>query len=90
MIVVIGVAQAALTLGLAFRSTFARTVFGVLATVQAATAVYGLVALREVREGGAVGFAVAAAVLWFLYGTDETQAYFHKERATDDEERVTR
>ena len=72
----LGAVQLALALGLAFRSSLARSIYGIVATVQAGASVYALIALRNLREGSIPTLVVTVAVLWFLYGTEETQEYF--------------
>lgn len=78
--VVVGVVQLALAVGLRRGRPLARSVYGAVATVQTATNVYALVALRDVRAGSVWALALSIAVLWFLYGTDETEEYFRHDR----------
>jgi hypothetical protein len=76
ILVVLGVVQLVLAVGLIRRRPLARTLIGVTATLQTGLAVYALVAIRDVRGGTIWSFALAVAVLWMLYGSDQTQEYF--------------
>ena len=76
LVAAIGVASLAVAIGLLRHSSLARSVCTIVAVVQAATSVYGLVSLDGIRAGSVWSFASAVAVLWFLYGSERTQAYF--------------
>ncbi len=53
-----------------------RTLYGVIATLQIASSVYALVALRNVQIPSLVVLGISVGVLWLLYGTEETREYF--------------
>ena len=72
----IGAVSLLAAIGLLRASGLARNVFTVVAMVQLATSVYALIALGDVRGGSIWSFASSLAVLWFLYGSERTQAYF--------------
>lgn len=78
VIVVLGVVHLVLALGLRSGRPLAQSLYGVLATIQTGIAVYTLVAVRDVRLGSIWALVLAVGVLWLLYGTEETQEYFHR------------
>ena len=75
-LIVVGVVHLALALGLALRRPLARSVLGVLATLQVATNVFALVAVRDIRGGTVWALALSVAVLWLLYGSEATREQF--------------
>lgn len=84
-VAVIGVAVASLGVALAVLSVLlgrgsdrVRTVVTVVALVQVAGSVYTLGALRDVREAGVPGLAVATAILWFLHGSTTAREFFER------------
>jgi hypothetical protein len=76
LLVVVGAVQAALAAGLATGREWVRSIYAVIATLELAPAVYALVALQEVRAGGVVSLVLSVGVLWLLYGSPRSQAYF--------------
>lgn len=78
LVAAIGIASLAVAIGLLRRSSLARSVCTIVAVIQAATSVYGLVSLEGIRAGSVWSFASATVVLWFLYGSERTQAYFER------------
>lgn len=76
LLVAIGLLQALVAVGLASGRELMRSVVGVVATVELAPAVYALVALQEVRAAGVVSMVLSVGVLWLLYGSNRSQAFF--------------
>ena len=76
VVAVLGIVSATVSIGLLRRSSLARSVCTIVALIQSTTSVYALVALQDIRGGTLWSFAVSVAVLWFLYGSERTQAYF--------------
>ncbi len=53
-----------------------RTLYGVVATLQIGSAVYAMVALRNVQGPSLVVLSIAVGIEWFLYGSERTQEFF--------------
>jgi hypothetical protein len=76
VVVAFGLLQVILVVLLGRGSEMARSWFGLLAVVQAAGGVYSTVALRDFQPAVLAPLAVSIAVLWLLYGSQETREYF--------------
>ena len=63
-------------IGLSRGNARVRTLYGVVATLQISSAVYALVALRNVQIPSLIVLSIAVAIEWFLYGSEPTQEYF--------------
>ena len=61
---------------LARGSELVRSLIGAISTVQAAAAIYALVALRDVEAEGIWTLGMAVLILWLLYGSESTQEFF--------------
>jgi hypothetical protein len=78
VVVLLGLVGGALALLLARGVDLVRSFLGILNTVEVAVAVYSLVALRDLRVGSVWALVLPVAVLWFLYGSEETQEFFER------------
>lgn len=78
VVIAVGLVEAVLSVLLARGSEKARSVFGAIQTVHVATAVYALIALRDVALQGIWGLALSVLVLWLLYGSDQVAGFFHR------------
>ena len=63
-------------IGLSRGNARVRTLYGVVATLQIGSAVYALVALRNVQIPSLIVLSIAVAIEWFLYGSEPTQEHF--------------
>ena len=76
VLVVLGLVQGALAIGLTRGRELFRSAFAVIATLQIAPAVYALVALQDVRAGSVLPLAISLGVLWLLFGAPRSQEFF--------------
>ena len=53
-----------------------RTLYGVVATLQIGSAVYAMVAWRNVQIPSLVILSISVGIEWFLYGSEPTQEFF--------------
>lgn len=72
----LGVVEGVMVVLLARGREFARSAFGVFNTVHVATAVYGLLALRDLEASSVSALTLPVIVLWFLYGDERSVAFF--------------
>jgi hypothetical protein len=76
VLILLGALQLVLAAGLASGREAVRSIYAIVATLELAPAVYVLVALQDVRSGGVVSLVLSVGVLWLLYGSPRSQAYF--------------
>lgn len=78
ILLVVGLVEVVLAVGLLRGNEFTRSLFGLLASIEAAVSIYALVALRNVQFEGVVALAISVLVLWLLYGSDPTREFFEQ------------
>lgn len=76
ILVGLGLARIGMAILLGRGVEWVRLVFGGLAVVQVALASYALVTVRDTGVG--TGLALAVVELWLLYGSEQTQEFFHR------------
>jgi hypothetical protein len=78
VLLVVGLAGAALALLLARGSDRVRAFYGLVTGINVSVAVYTLVALRDVQAESLWSLVLPVGILWFLYGSRASQEYFER------------
>jgi hypothetical protein len=76
LLAVLGLIRLALAVALGRGSELVRSLFGAVAMIQASSAVYSLIALRDARVAVIWPFILAVLELYLLYGSDRAQEFF--------------
>lgn len=77
-LVAMGLLAIALAIGLARGSNLVRALFATVATVQVAVTTFGLLTVRDLRAGSVVALALAALMIWLLFGAPHTTEFFDR------------
>jgi hypothetical protein len=79
VLIVVGLVRLALAIALGRGSEVVRSLLAAVAMVQTSTAVYSLVALRDIRLAVVWPLALALVELWLLYGSEGAQEFFRRD-----------
>lgn len=73
---VVGLVNTVFAILLAAGSNFVRAIYAAIATLEIATATYGLVAVRDLRAAAVVALLYPVATVWLLYGSKRSVRFF--------------
>jgi hypothetical protein len=79
MLIVLGLVRLALAVALGRGSELVRSLMAAVATIQTGTAVYSLVAMRDIRLAVVWPLTLAVIELWLLYGSAGAQEFFRRD-----------